>query len=52
MELGLSLDALGDFDTLQERLGGEVSAFKARTPLPSIVSAWSEKPATSAVGGS
>jgi SAM-dependent methyltransferase len=48
MELGLSLEALGDFDTLQERLSGEVSAFKARTPLPNIVSAWSQRPATSA----
>jgi SAM-dependent methyltransferase len=48
MELGLSLEGLGDFDTLRERLSGEVSAFKARTPLPSIVSAWSQKPTTSA----
>jgi hypothetical protein len=44
MDLGLSLDALGDFDTLQDRLGGEVSAFKVRTPLPNIVSAWSRRP--------
>jgi SAM-dependent methyltransferase len=44
MELGLSLDALGDFNTLQERLNGEVSTFKARPPLPNIVSAWSHRP--------
>ena len=37
-ELGLSLEPLGDFDTLHERLRGEASKF-SRTPLPSIVSA-------------
>jgi SAM-dependent methyltransferase len=40
-ELGLSLEPLGDLDTLHERLIMEVSAFKKRTPLPSLVSAWS-----------
>jgi SAM-dependent methyltransferase len=46
MELGLPFEELGDVDTLQDRLTGEVLAKKARTPLPSIVSAWSQKPAT------
>jgi len=40
-QFGLSLEPLADFDTLHERLDGEVSSFKARVPLPSIVSAWS-----------
>lgn len=43
MELGLPLEVLGDFDTLQERLNDEVLAMKAKTPLPSLVSAWSQK---------
>jgi len=42
-ELGLSLEVLGDFETLSERLSGEVSAHQARIPLPSIVSAWSQR---------
>jgi SAM-dependent methyltransferase len=48
LELGFALDALGDFNSLHERLSGELSAFKARTPLASIVSAWSRNLATSA----
>jgi hypothetical protein len=39
-ELGLPLEALGDFDTLHERLRREALAFKT-TPLPAIVSSWS-----------
>jgi SAM-dependent methyltransferase len=39
--LGLSLEPLGELDTLCARLSSEVSAFKKSTPLPSIVSAWS-----------
>jgi SAM-dependent methyltransferase len=40
-ELGLPLEALGDFGTLHERLRREVSALKTTIPLPAIVSAWS-----------
>ena len=47
-DLGLSVEALGHFGTLHERLRDEVSAFNARTPLTNIVSAWCHKPATSA----
>lgn len=46
-QLGVSLEPLGDFDTLHERLSGEVSALKARVPLPSIVSAWCQTPTSS-----
>jgi SAM-dependent methyltransferase len=42
--LGLSLEALGDFETLHERLRIEVSASKRPTPLPDLVSAWSRPP--------
>ena len=45
VELGLSLERLGDFNTLSERLAAEVTAFGTTTPLPAIVSAWSRKPA-------
>jgi len=44
-ELGLSVEPLGDFETLSERLSAEVSALETTTPLPCIVSAWSRKPA-------
>ena len=43
IELRLPFEVLGDFETLHERLNDEVLAMKARTPLPSIVSAWSQK---------
>ena len=46
-QLGLSLEPLGDFDTLHERLTREVSALKASVPLPSIVSAWCRTPTSS-----
>jgi ubiquinone/menaquinone biosynthesis C-methylase UbiE len=46
-ELNLSLGLLGDFETLFERLQGEVKAFKTRTPLPDMISAWSRKPSVS-----
>lgn len=40
---GFSLEPLGDFDTLSERLHAEVKAFKTATPLPDSV--WARKPA-------
>src|SRR6202521_5335634 len=43
-QLNLSLQLLGDFETLSERLQTEVTAFKTTTPLPALVSAWSRKP--------
>src|SRR6266849_3723391 len=43
-QLNLSLEPLGDFETLSERLQTEVTAFKTTTPLPDLVSAWSRKP--------
>ena len=43
-QLNLFIEPLGDFDTLSERLHGEVAATNAQTPLPSLVSAWSRKP--------
>jgi ubiquinone/menaquinone biosynthesis C-methylase UbiE len=43
-QLNLSLEPLGDFETLSERLRNEVSAFGTTTPLPALVSAWSRKP--------
>jgi ubiquinone/menaquinone biosynthesis C-methylase UbiE len=46
-ELNLSVDSLGDFETLFERLQAEVKAFKTRTPLPDMISAWSRKPSDS-----
>src|ERR1700730_15084427 len=47
-QLNLSLEPLGDFQTLSERLQAEVRAFKTTTPLPDLVSAWSRKPASPA----
>ena len=44
-QLNLSLEPLGDFETLSERLHAEVKAFNTTTPLPDLVSAWSRKPA-------
>ena len=43
-QFNLSLEPLGDFETLSERLHAEVKAFKANTPLPDLVSAWFRKP--------
>jgi hypothetical protein len=45
MQLNLSLEPLGDFETLSERLHAEVKAFSTTTPLSDLVSAWSRKPA-------
>ena len=42
-ELGLPIETLGDFDSLIERLGAEVAAASAPTPLPSLASAWCRK---------
>jgi SAM-dependent methyltransferase len=44
IQLNLSLEPLGDFDTLSDRLHAEVKAFNTTTPLPDLVSAWSRKP--------
>jgi SAM-dependent methyltransferase len=44
-KLGLSAEPLGDFDTLSERLHGEVAAQNVKTPLPALVSAWARVPA-------
>jgi SAM-dependent methyltransferase len=44
VQLNLLLKPLGNFETLSERLQTEVKAFKATTPLPGLVSAWSRKP--------
>ena len=46
--LGLPVEALGDFETLSERLITEASVFKTPPPLPSIVSALSWKQASAA----
>jgi len=43
-QLNLSLEPLGDFETLSERLHAEVKAFNITTPLPDLASAWSRKP--------
>jgi hypothetical protein len=40
----LSVEFLGDFDTLSERLEDEVKASRTTTPLPDLVSAWALKP--------
>jgi hypothetical protein len=40
----LSLDALGDFATLPERLQAEVAAPKTVVPFVPLVGAWSRKP--------
>jgi ubiquinone/menaquinone biosynthesis C-methylase UbiE len=46
-QLKISMERLGDFETLSERLREEVKAFKTTTPLPDLISAWSRKPAAS-----
>jgi SAM-dependent methyltransferase len=45
-QLNLSLDQLGDFDTLPDRLQAEVAASKTVVPFVALVGAWSRKPAT------
>jgi hypothetical protein len=42
--LNLSLDTLGDFDTLPERLQAEVAASRTVVPFVALVGAWSHKP--------
>jgi len=39
----LSLEALGDFDTLAERLQAEVAASKTVVPFVALVGAWSRR---------
>jgi len=46
-QLNISIDRLGDFETLSERLQAEVNASNTTTPLPDLASAWSRKPAGS-----
>jgi hypothetical protein len=41
-----SLDTLGDFDTLGDRLQAEVASSKSGAPNVAVVSAWSRKPPT------
>jgi SAM-dependent methyltransferase len=45
MQFNLSLEPLGDFETLSQRLQAEVKAFNTTTPLPDLASAWVLKPA-------
>ena len=40
-QLNLSVEPLGNFETLSRRLEAEVTAFNVATPLPQLVSAWS-----------
>jgi hypothetical protein len=42
-QLSLSLDTLGDFDTLPEGLQAEVVASKTVVPFVALVGAWSHK---------
>jgi ubiquinone/menaquinone biosynthesis C-methylase UbiE len=44
-ELNISVQRLGAFETLSDRLQAEVKTFKTTTPLPDLISAWSRKPA-------
>ena len=39
----LSVESLGDFDTLSQRLEAEVKASRTTTPLPDLVSAWARR---------
>jgi ubiquinone/menaquinone biosynthesis C-methylase UbiE len=39
----LSVESLGDFDTLSQRLEAEVQASRTTTPLPDLVSAWARR---------
>jgi 2-polyprenyl-3-methyl-5-hydroxy-6-metoxy-1,4-benzoquinol methylase len=43
-QLNVSLDTLGDFDTLPERLQAEVAASKTVVPFVALVGAWSHRP--------
>jgi SAM-dependent methyltransferase len=42
--LGISSDAVGDFDTLEERLDTELSAARSYATFVGLVGAWSRKP--------
>jgi ubiquinone/menaquinone biosynthesis C-methylase UbiE len=42
--LNFSLNTLGDFDTLPERLQAEVAASKTAVPFVALVGAWSHRP--------
>jgi ubiquinone/menaquinone biosynthesis C-methylase UbiE len=42
-QFNLSVEPLGDFNTLSERLRAEVVALNSATPLPALVSTWSRK---------
>jgi hypothetical protein len=42
-QFNLSVESLGDFATLSQRLRAEVAKAHAQVPLPSIVGAWCQK---------
>lgn len=44
LRFNLPFESLGDFDTLPQRLKGELAGSNSVAPLPSLVSAWSRKP--------
>jgi len=50
-QLNLSLEPLGNFDTLLERLQGEVAMSKTVVPFVALVGAWSRKPADKGSAG-
>ena len=43
-ELQIASDALGDFNTLAERLEAELGAARSYSPLVGLVGAWATKP--------
>jgi len=43
-QLNLSLDTLGDFEGLPERVQAEVAASKTLVPFVALVGAWSHRP--------
>jgi len=43
-QFNLSVEPLGDFNTLSDRLRAEVVASNSATPLPALVSTWSRNP--------
>jgi hypothetical protein len=45
-ELNLTLDCLGNLNTLYERLLGEAESRNVPPPLPAIISAWAPKVAS------
>ena len=47
-QLNLSLETLGDLDTLPERLQAEVAASKSVVPFVALVGAWSHRPTNQA----